>query len=307
MVALGGNALLPRGARPEAALQRENVRWAAQQLAPVARETDLVITHGNGPQVGMLAVQAETDVSVNPYPLDILDAETQGMIGYLLLEAFGNELPRADQIIALLTRVVVASDDPAFAAPTKFIGRIMDEASARRAKRERGWTVAPDGRDWRRVVPSPEPVEILEASLVKRLSGTGLVVLCGGGGGIPLVREGGGLRGVEAVVDKDLTAALLAQRIDADRLVMLTDVPGIAIGYGTDDERWLEHVATDRLEELDLPAGSMGPKAAAAARFAESLRKPAVIASLSDAHDACLGLAGTVISTRDKAQRAPAA
>jgi carbamate kinase len=295
VVALGGNALLPRGAEPEAGLQRDNVKRAAEQLAPIARSNSLIITHGNGPQVGMLALQAEADASVAPYPLDILDAETQGMIGYLLLEALGNTLESPEEAVALLTRVVVASDDPAFATPTKFIGAVMDETSARRAAHERGWAVAPDGDRWRRVVPSPVPQEVLEAPLVRSLAEQGFVVLCGGGGGIPLVREDAGLHGIEAVVDKDLTASLLAEKVGADRLVMLTDVPGIAVGYGTAEQRWMNQVHPRDLAKLVLPDGSMGPKALAAIRFVEATDKEAVIASLADAAAACVGAAGTIV------------
>lgn len=295
VVALGGNALSPRGVRPDALTQRTNVARAAEALAPVLREHSVVITHGNGPQVGLLALQAESYGAVPPFPLDILDAETQGMIGYLLLEAVGAALDDPDRVAALLTRVVVSGDDPAFARPTKFIGGVMDEEAAIRARRERGWSVAPDGPRWRRVVASPEPLEIVEAPLITRLCDEGYVVICGGGGGIPVIRTDGDLGGIEAVVDKDLTAALLAERIGATSLVMLTDVPGIALGFGTEEEMWLEHITSGELGGLDLPSGSMGPKALAASRFVEATGGRAVIASLQDAAMACEGVAGTVI------------
>lgn len=295
VVALGGNALSPRGERPDAATQRTNVARAAEALAPVLRERPVVITHGNGPQVGLLALQAESYKEVPPYPLDILDAESQGMIGYLLLEAVGAALDDPDQVAALLTRVVVAADDPAFARPTKFIGAVMDEETAARGQRERGWSIAMDGSRWRRVVPSPEPIEVVEARLISSLCADGYVVMCGGGGGIPVIRRNGELVGVEAVVDKDLTAALLAERIGATTLVMLTDVPGIALDFATESERWLERITPSELMAMDLPAGSMGPKALAAARFVDATGGTAVIASLSDAALACEGIAGTVI------------
>lgn len=303
VVALGGNALSPRGERPDAVTQRTNVARAAAALAPVLRDQRVVITHGNGPQVGLLALQAEAYKEVPPYPLDILDAESQGMIGYLLLEAVGAALDDPDRVAALLTRVVVSPDDPAFARPTKFIGSILDEAAALDAKRELGWAVARDGDHWRRVVPSPEPLEIVEAGLVAKLSAEGYVVMCGGGGGIPVARVHGDLVGVEAVVDKDLTAALLAQAIGASTLVMLTDVPGIAIDFGTDRERWLDSISTSELAALDLPDGSMGPKAVAARRFVEATGGRAVIASLADAALACEGIAGTVVELESEMAR----
>ena len=295
VVALGGNALAPRGERPDASTQRANVARAAEALAPILRTRPVVVTHGNGPQVGLLALQAESYPEVAPYPLDILDAESQGMIGYLLLEGIDAALDEPWRVTALLTRVIVSPDDPAFQNPTKFIGGVLDEAAAARVRAERGWHVAPDGPHWRRVVPSPEPLEIVEARLIEQLCDEGYVVLCAGGGGIPVSRDGAGLRGVEAVVDKDLTAALLAQAIGATTLVMLTDVPGVAVDFGTERERWLERIDSTELLELDLPEGSMAPKARAAARFVEATGGLAVIAALGDAARACEGLAGTVI------------
>lgn len=295
VVALGGNALSPRGVPPDAFTQRMNVARAAESLAPVLRDRPVVITHGNGPQVGLLALQAESYKEVPPYPLDILDAETQGMIGYLLLEAAGAALDDPDRVAALLTRVVVSTDDPAFSRPTKFIGAVLNDQEAKTRQREYGWRVARDGSHWRRVVPSPEPREIVEAALISKLCDDGYVVMCGGGGGIPVAHQDGGLVGVEAVVDKDQTAALLAERIGAATLVMLTDVPGIALDFGSEHERWIDQISSSDLKDLDLPDGSMGPKAVAAARFVDATGGTAVIASLNDAALACEGIAGTLV------------
>jgi carbamate kinase len=295
VAALGGNALLRRGEPAEAELQRRNVEVAARALAELAREHDLVVTHGNGPQVGLLALQSAAFPDVTPYPFDVLGAESEGMVGYLIEQALENELP-GRQIAALLTQVVVDPRDPAFAAPTKPIGPVYDEATAKRLARERGWTVRPDGPAWRRVVPSPEPLEVVELATIEALIGLGGVVVCAGGGGIPVVRNGAGrLHGVEAVIDKDLSAALLARLLDADALLLLTDVDAIQIGYGTPDARPLREASPEELAALDLPAGSMGPKAEAARRFVDGGGGLASITSLESAAAALAGRAGTTV------------
>ena len=295
VAALGGNALLRRGEPAEAELQRRHVAEAARSLAELARDHEVIVTHGNGPQVGLLALQSAANTDVTPYPFDVLGAESEGMIGYLLEQALGNELP-SRQVAALLTQVVVDRADPAFAAPSKPIGPVYDETTAHRLAGDRGWTVKRDGDSWRRVVPSPEPQSIVELETIKTLVDLGAIVICAGGGGIPVVKNGAGrLHGVEAVIDKDLSAALLALELEADALLLLTDVDGIQLEYGTPVARPLREATPDQLAELDLPAGSMGPKAEAASRFVERRGQVAAIASLDRARAALNGQAGTTV------------
>jgi carbamate kinase len=296
VVALGGNALLRRGEAAEAATQRAHVREVASALAAVAREHELVITHGNGPQVGLLALEADAYKAVAPYPLDILGAESEGMIGYLLIQALAGELPDRD-VVALLTQVVVDADDPAFRLPTKPIGPVYDETEARSAAAGRGWTIAREGDGFRRVVASPEPRAIVELASIRRLVEWGAIVVCAGGGGIPVVERNGGLDGVEAVIDKDLTAALLATHIGADRLIMLTDVPHVVRDWRTPDASAIEHATPVELRSLRFAAGSMGPKVEAACRFAEAGGQ-AAIGALEDLTDVLAGRAGTHVAAR---------
>ena len=291
VVALGGNALLRRGEPAEAATQRAHVREAASALAAVARAHELVITHGNGPQVGLLALEADAYRAVAPYPLDILGAESQGMIGYLLIQALALELPERD-VVAVLTQVVVDDDDPAFRTPTKPIGPVYDEDEARRLAAAHGWTIAPDGDRFRRVVASPEPRAIVELESIRQLADAGAVVVCAGGGGIPVVETGAGLEGVEAVIDKDLTAALLARQLGADRLVMLTDVAYVERDWGTSAAAAIAQATPSELRHLAFASGSMGPKVEAACRFAETGGQ-AAIGALSDLADVVAGRAGT--------------
>jgi carbamate kinase len=294
VAALGGNALLRRGEPAEADLQRRNVEVAARALAALAREHELVVTHGNGPQIGLLALQSAGYDAVPPYPFDVLGAESEGMVGYLLEQALENELPDR-QIAALLTQVLVDPRDPAFAAPTKPIGPVYDQATATRLAAQRGWTVQPDGSGWRRVVPSPEPLEIVELRTIATLVRLGVVVICAGGGGIPVVKdERQSLHGIEAVIDKDLSAALLALELGADGLLLLTDVDGIQLDYGTPAARPLREATPDELARLDLPTGSMGPKAEAAARFVSRGGSFAAITSLERPGAALEGRAGTL-------------
>jgi carbamate kinase len=268
VAALGGNALLRRGEPPGAAVQMRNVGAAAQALAPVAREHELIVTHGNGPQVGLLALQSEALGAAGRYPLDLLGAQTQGMIGYMIEDELRDALGGAREVATLLTEVVVDAHDPAFGRPTKPVGPVYDEAAARRLARERGWSVGPDEGRWRRLVPSPEPRHIVEIHAIRLLVEAGVVVVCAGGGGVPVVREaGGGLRGVEAVIDKDLSAALLARDLGADALLMLTDVDAVHAGWGTPEARPIARASPRTLREFAFAAGSMAPKVEAACRF----------------------------------------
>jgi carbamate kinase len=295
VAALGGNALLRRGERAEAERQRRHVAEAARSLAALARDHELIVTHGNGPQVGLLALQSAACTDVTPYPFDVLGAETEGMIGYLLEQALRNELPDR-QVAALLTQVLVDPEDPAFGAPSKPIGPVYGEKNAHRLADDRGWTVTRDGDRWRRVVASPEPRTIMEIETIRTLVDLGVIVICAGGGGIPVVKNGSGrLHGVEAVIDKDLSAALLALELEADALLLLTDVDGIQLDYGTPVARPLREATPDQLAGLDLPAGSMGPKAEAARRFVERGGEVAAIASLENARTALTGGAGTIV------------
>lgn len=294
MAALGGNALLERGETPIAEIQEKHVLTAVEALAPIARDHDLVITHGNGPQVGLLALESASDPDLpHPYPFDVLGAQTQGMIGYFLLQALENALP--GQVVAsLICQTLVSSDDPAFQHPTKFVGPIYTEADGHRLARLRGWQVRRDGNSWRRVVASPEPVELVEMSTIRMLLGDGTVIICAGGGGIPVCRTADGLlRGVEAVVDKDLTAALLARELSADVLLFLTDVPEVESNFGTSSAQAIKSISPAALRELPFPAGSMGPKVEAACRFVEATGHRAVIGRLEDAVEMLQGSRGT--------------
>lgn len=297
MVALGGNALLRRGERPDAEPQRRNVLHAATALAPLAAEHELIVTHGNGPQVGVLAMESAADPLLSrPFPLDPLGAETQGLIGYWLAQSLHNVLP-GRRVAALLTQCVVDPSDPAFGRPTKFVGPVYDEAEAKRLANERGWQVARDGASWRRVVPSPEPLEVVEAPVIRALTESGVVVVCAGGGGVPVVRHRDGtLDGVEAVIDKDLTASLLAETLGADALLLLTDVAAVETRYGEPGSAPIRRAGAAELRARGFAAGSMGPKVEAACRFAERTGGMAAIGSLTEAADVLAGRAGTLVS-----------
>ncbi|MET9550316.1 carbamate kinase [Streptomyces sp. NPDC006627] len=309
VVALGGNALLHREERPDAAVQLANVRAAVAALAPLADEHELVITHGNGPQVGVLALESAADRSLSgPYPFDVLGAETQGMIGYWLLQSLQNALP-GRQICALLNQTLVSAADPAFADPTKFVGPVYDRAKAEGLAAKRGWTVKRDGTHWRRVVPSPRPQRVVETRLIRLLLQSGAVAVCAGGGGVPVIRdERGQLTGVEAVVDKDLTAALLAEALDADALLLLTDVPHVSLHYGTSAAEPIGRTTPAALRAQRFPPGSMGPKVDAVCRFVELTGGTAAIGALQDAPALLSGAAGTVVTpTGHSLDRRPAA
>ena len=295
LAALGGNALLRRGDPATAELQRANVVQAAAALAPIAVAHELIITHGNGPQVGLLALRAEAYDAVAPYPLDILDAESEGMVGYLLEQELHNELRRRP-MATVLTQVIVDRDDPAFANPTKPVGPVYTRAQARQLADQRGWHVAPDETGWRRMVPSPEPRRIVELPALRLLMDARVILICAGGGGIPVtVDPDGRLRGIEAVIDKDLSAAVLARELDADVLMLLTDVSAVECDHGTPQARPLGQATPAQLEALSIPSESMGPKAAAAAQFVRQTGNRAVIGRLTEATALLQGRGGTQV------------
>lgn len=299
VIALGGNALLRRGEAMTAENQRENVRIACEQIAKVAPGNELVIAHGNGPQVGLLALQGAAFDAKNPYPLDVLGAETEGMIGYMIEQELGNLLPFEVPFATILTQVEVDPSDPAFQKPTKPIGPVYPKEEAERLAKEKGWSIAPDGDKFRRVVASPRPKRIFEIRPVKWLLEKGTVVICAGGGGIPTMYDESGkkLSGVEAVIDKDLCSALLAEQLEADLLVIATDVDAAYIDWGKPTQKAIAQAHPDELERLGFAAGSMGPKVQAASEFAQKTGKPAVIGALKDIEAIALGQAGTSVST----------
>jgi len=294
VVALGGNALLQRGQPLTAENQRANVRIAAERIARVVPGNEVVVAHGNGPQVGLLALQAAAYQDVAPYPLDVLGAQTEAMIGYVIEQELGNVLPFETPIATVLTMVEVDREDPAFDRPTKPIGPVYDRETAERLVTEKGWAIAPDGDAFRRVVASPRPQRIFELRAIRQLLEHGTVVICAGGGGIPTSYDGQRrLEGIEAVIDKDLASSLLARELDADLLVIATDVDGVYDAWGTPGQRLLGHVTPEELESLALPAGSMGPKVRAACEFARETGHRAVIGSLADIAELVAGTTGT--------------
>ena len=294
VAALGGNALLRRGEPLDLPTQRANARVAAGALAELARDHELVVTHGNGPQVGLLALQAAA--AQNGTPLDVLGAESDGMIGYVLAQELGNAMA-GREVATVLTQVVVEPTDPAFDRPTKPIGpTYADRGAAGAAAARSRWAIARDGEAWRRVVASPEPRAIVELEPIRLLLAAGVIVICAGGGGVPVVRApDGSLAGIEAVVDKDLTAALLATELRADALLLLTDVDAVHVDHGMATERAVAKATPDELRALGLPAGSMAPKAEAAARFVAATGAQAAIGRLEDASALLAGRAGTAI------------
>jgi carbamate kinase len=296
VVALGGNALLKRGEPMTADVQRKNVRTAAQSLAPLAKQHQLVIAHGNGPQVGLLALQASAYKEVEAYPLDILGAQTEGMIGYMIEQELGNLLPFEVPFATLLTMVEVDLNDPAFENPTKFVGPVYDKAQADSLAQEKSWVFKQDGDKWRRVVPSPLPKRIFEIRPIKWLLEQNTIVICAGGGGIPTMYRPDGTRtltGIEAVIDKDLASELLARELDADLYIMATDVNGVYLNWGKPDQRLLSRVTPRELKAQSFAAGSMGPKVQAASQFVERTGKRAAIGSLEDIAQIVAGEAGT--------------
>ncbi len=309
LVALGGNAIRQPKERGTAAEQATNVRRTCQRLADiVAAGHELVITHGNGPQVGSIVLQNElARETVPPLPLDVCGAESQGQIGYLIQQSLGNELAQrhlARSVVSLITQTLVDENDPAFQKPSKPIGPFVSEAEARRRMSERGEAWVEDaGRGWRRVVPSPRPLAIVEAAVIASLREAGAIVIAAGGGGVPVVRRADGtLVGVAAVVDKDLAAARLADQLGMEVLLILTDVAGVALDYGRPEQRFLGEASAAQLEDLlrreAFPPGSMGPKVAGAVQFIRSGGLRAVICSLEDAVAGLEGHAGTQIVYR---------
>ena len=297
VIALGGNALLRRGEPLTADNQRHNIKMAAEALAPLALEHELVITHGNGPQVGLLALQSAAYKSDEIYPLDILDAETEGMIGYLIEQELINLLPPDRRCATLLTQIEVAPNDPAFKHPSKPIGPVYDEAEAKILADERNWSIAVDGEHYRRVVASPRPVRIFEQSVIDLLVSQGIIVICAGGGGIPTIcREDGTLVGVEAVIDKDMASSLLAQELEADLLLMLTDVDAVYQNWGEVNARAFKRISPQAIKAFSFAPGSMGPKVQAAIEFVELSGGLACIGTLKDATAIINGEAGTLIS-----------
>jgi carbamate kinase len=299
VVALGGNALLKRGEPMTAEAQRANVRIAAEALAPLAQNNQIVISHGNGPQVGLLALQGAAYKPDEAYPLDVLGAETEGMIGYMIEQELGNLLPFEVPFATVLTMVEVDPNDPGFQNPTKFVGPVYDQGEADRLAAEKGWVVKPDGAKWRRVVPSPLPQRIFEIRPIKWLLEHGTIVICAGGGGIPTMYEPGAERkliGVEAVIDKDLCTELLARELSADLFVMLTDADAVYLDWGQPTQRAIRSATPAALAKIPFAAGSMGPKVSAACRFAQATGNRAAIGALADLGRIIEGAAGTTIS-----------
>jgi carbamate kinase len=301
VVALGGNALLRRGEPLTAENQRANARAACEALAPVALEHELVVSHGNGPQVGLLALQGAAYTEVPTYPLDLLGAQTEGMIGYLIQQELGNVLPFEKHLATLLTQIEVDPNDAAFQDPTKPIGPIYTAEQAEQLAAEKGWTFKADGDSMRRVVPSPLPKRIFGLETIKVLLDDGAVVICAGGGGIPVtytdepVPAGRRLIGIEAVIDKDLASALLAADLDADALAIVTDVDGVYESWGTPEQRRIDRATPADLLGTEFAEGSMGPKVKAACRFVETTGRNAVIGSITETQAMLKGEAGTTV------------
>ncbi len=303
VVALGGNALLRRGQPLTADNQLQNIKRAASQLARVAASHQLVLTHGNGPQVGLLALQSAAYTAVETYPLDVLGAQTDGMIGYLLEQELANLLPASRAVATLLTRVMVDLHDPAFTHPSKPIGPVYTSQQAADLAKAKGWAMAPDGPDFRRVVASPQPQRVLGLDAIRWLLGHEAVVIAAGGGGIPVVRgaDGRSLQGIDAVIDKDLCSGVLARELEADCLVIATDVAAVYLEWGTPQQRAIRRIASQQLAQLAFAAGSMGPKVEAAVRFVNATGRRAVIGSLENIEDMLAGRAGTEVTIEAEA------
>ncbi|GIT78393.1 carbamate kinase [Leifsonia sp. LS1] len=302
VLALGGNALLRRGDPPDERIQVERLGRIAPAIARMAHSWQVIIVHGNGPQVGLLATENQTDRTLaSPYPLSDMVAETQGLIGGWIQAALAGEGCAAT---ALITHTRVAADDPAFGSPTKFVGPVCAESEAERLTDRFGWTFHRDGDDWRRVVPSPEPAEILGLNAAELLAERGTVVILAGGGGIPLaIGPGGHPHPVDAVIDKDLTAARVAIDLAADRFVIATDVPGVYRDYPGTERELIHQITPDELESLTLPSGSMGPKAQAACRYVDATGHTAVIAALDHIEEAARLASGTLVRATPTAEQ----
>ena len=294
VIALGGNALLRRGEEMTAKNQRENIRIAAKVLAPIIEKHEVVISHGNGPQVGLLSLQSAAYKEVEEYPLDILGAQTQGMIGYMIEQELGNHLPVEIPIASILTMVEIDPEDPAFSNPTKPIGPIYNEKEARDLAKLKGWNIKQDGDYWRRVVPSPEPHRIFQLRPIHWLLEKGTVVICAGGGGIPTsYKNNGKLEGVEVVIDKDRASSLLAFELEADLLIMATDTDGVYLDWGSESEKIISKTTPEEISKYSFDKGSMGPKVEAACSFVERSGQRAVIGSLKDIEKMVSGISGT--------------
>ena len=294
VAALGGNALLQRGEKPAAEIQQHHVVDAVAQLVRIASDNTLVVTHGNGPQVGMLALESAQDPALDhPFPFDVLGAQTQGMIGYWLAQALANALP-GRRVVALVTQTIVDPADPAFAAPTKFVGRGYVDVDARAF--EGVWTMRRDGALLRRVVASPEPIQIIEIATIRELVASGTIVVCAGGGGVPVARDAhGALHGVEAVIDKDLATAVIARDVGAQAMLLLTDVSAVQADFGSARQRPIRSATVAQLRAMDFASGSMGPKVEAACRFVEATGMRAAIGSFDDAPELLAARAGTTV------------
>ena len=299
VIVLGGNALLRRGEPLTFENQRQNIKIACEQIAKIFPNNELVIAHGNGPQVGLLALQGAAYKDVPTYPLDVLGAESVGMIGYMIQQELGNLVPFDVPLATLLSQVEVDRNDPAFKKPTKPIGPVYTKEEAEQLAKEKNWTIAQDGDKYRRVVPSPLPKRIFEIRPVKWLLEHGSIVICAGGGGIPTYYdEQYNLHGVEAVIDKDLCSALLAENLEADLFIIATDVSATFIDWGKETQKAIAKAHPDAIESIGFAAGSMGPKVQAAINFARHSGHDAVIGSLSDIVDIVKGKAGTRITTQ---------
>ncbi|WP_028115820.1 carbamate kinase [Ferrimonas senticii] len=295
VIAIGGNALLQRGQAMTCANQRDNIAKTTSALAALSQQYRLVIVHGNGPQVGLIALQNLAYTEVASYPLDVLGAESQGMIGLLLAQGLKRSMPQA-QIATILTQIEVSKDDPAFANPDKFIGPIYEHQQALALARANDWTIKADGDHWRRVVPSPKPLGIIELESVRELLDAGEIVICCGGGGSPVIRDGDEINGVEAVVDKDLAAALLAKQLHAEHLLILTDADNVVLNWGQSDATPLHQVSVAEISQYQFAAGSMGPKVDAVCRFAAETGGIGHIGALAKAEQIMAGTAGTHVS-----------
>ena len=295
LIALGGNALLRRGQPLTEENQLDNIKRASAQIAQLAENYQLVLTHGNGPQIGLLAVQNAAQESVKPYPLDLLGAETDGMIGYLLEQELSNLLSPERIIATLLTRVEVSANDAAFLNPTKPIGAMYTEAEAEHLRTEKNWVIKADGNGFRRVVASPKPLKILGLEPILWLLEHHVIVIAAGGGGIPVVLSADGYshEGVNAIIDKDLCSALLAEKIAVEVLVIVTDVEAVFVDWGKPTQRAIRRISPHDLSHLEFPDGSMGPKVEAACQFVKTTGNPAVIGSLEQILELIDGKAGT--------------
>jgi len=301
LIALGGNALLKRGEALSFENQLAHIKRAAVQLARIAEKHDVILTHGNGPQVGLLALQAAAYTALAPYPLDVLGAESQGMVGYLLEQALANLLPPDRQVVSLITRVEVDASDSAFSHPTKPIGPMYTQDEAKRLAKANNWVVAADGppekNGFRRVVPSPRPLRVLNLQALTTLVASGALVIAAGGGGIPVVQQSGSdaMHGVEAVIDKDLTAGMLAMALKVDCLLIATDVEAVFVDWGKPGQHAIGRTTPEFLQTHTFANGSMGPKVQAVCGFVTRSGKRAVIGSLQVIEAMLAGDAGTQI------------